>query len=207
MAAAQRPQSRPLALQAPPPLAAAARPPLFPGLPTPLRRPAPLPQAMAGDGTPSGTRERMQRALAGLLYLPHLQAQRDELSLPVAAAPAAGAAKGRPWDRGDLFRRLATFKSGTWFCKPAAIGPVECARRGWTNTGPDMLTCEVGPGVAVCRAQAFCWCNSKSGFAPALCICSGKHGPLHMRHDPRLAPRLPHHLSPSSPPRSFAAPS
>ncbi|KAI7845018.1 hypothetical protein COHA_001384 [Chlorella ohadii] len=105
---------------------------------------------MADDGTPSGTRERMQRALAGLLYLPHLQAQRDEPSLPVAAAPAPGAAKGRPWDRGDLFRRLATFKSGTWFCKPAAIGPVECARRGWTNTGPDMLTCEF------CRAKLSC---------------------------------------------------
>ncbi|PRW56570.1 Nuclear-interacting partner of ALK [Chlorella sorokiniana] len=106
---------------------------------------------MADDGTPSGTRERMQRALAGLLYLPHLQAQRDEASLPVAAAPAPGAAaKGRPWDRGDLFRRLATFKSSTWFCKPVAIGPVECARRGWTNTGPDMLTCEF------CRAKLSC---------------------------------------------------
>lgn len=24
----------------------------------------------------------------------------------------------RPWDRNDLFRRLATFKSMTWFAKP-----------------------------------------------------------------------------------------
>lgn len=24
----------------------------------------------------------------------------------------------RPWDRGDLFRRLATYKSTTWFGKP-----------------------------------------------------------------------------------------
>ena len=24
----------------------------------------------------------------------------------------------RPWDRGDLMRRLATFKSMTWFAKP-----------------------------------------------------------------------------------------
>lgn len=48
------------------------------------------------------------------------------------------------WDRGDLLRRLATYKSSTWFCKPEPIGAVECARRGWINTGVDMLTCEVG---------------------------------------------------------------
>lgn len=150
MAAAQRRQCCALAPPLSPPL-----PPPPPGrrssgpaLPTNTHCPI-LPQAMADDSTPGGTRERMQRALAGLLYLPHLQAQHDEPSLPVAAAPAPAAAKGRPWDRGDLFRRLATFKSSTWFCKPAAIGPVECARRGWTNTGPDMLTCEVRAGVIV----------------------------------------------------------
>ena len=98
-------------------------------------------------------RERIQKALDSLLYLPHLQAQRND-SLPVAAPPpggggpagAAAAGRGRPWDRGDLFRRLATFKSSTWFCKPAVISPVECARRGWTNTAADLLSCEVGGG-------------------------------------------------------------
>ncbi|KAK2984049.1 hypothetical protein RJ640_020424 [Escallonia rubra] len=30
----------------------------------------------------------------------------------------------RPWDRGDLLRRLATFKSMTWFAKPEAIDTV-----------------------------------------------------------------------------------
>jgi hypothetical protein len=52
----------------------------------------------------------------------------------------------RPWDRGDLFRRLQTFRASTWFAKPPAAGPVPCARRGWCNTGPDMLTCEVRSG-------------------------------------------------------------
>jgi hypothetical protein len=92
----------------------------------------------------------MQKALDSLLYLPHLQAQHsDDQRLPVggAAPGAAAAGKGRPWDRGDLFRRLATFRSSTWFCKPAAISPVECARRGWTNTAADLLTCEVRRGV------------------------------------------------------------
>ena len=120
-------------------------------------------------------RERIQKALVSLLYLPHLQAQHND-SLPVAAAPpgsggggAAGAAaggRGRPWDRGDLFRRLATFKSSTWFCKPAVISPVECARRGWTNTAADLLSCEVG-GAGVCAGvcagsgcQPVCMINS-----------------------------------------------
>lgn len=96
------------------------------------------------------SQERIRRALDKLLYLPHLQAQHAEPSLPIAAPASGGgngsggsAARGRPWDRGDLFRRLATFKSGTWFCKPQSISPVECARRGWTNTGPDLLSCEV----------------------------------------------------------------
>jgi hypothetical protein len=108
------------------------------------------------------SRERMQKALDSLLYLPHLQAQHsDEQSLP-AASPGAGssgvAGKGRPWDRGDLFRRLATFRSSTWFCKPAAISPVECARRGWTNAAADLLSCEVGmsKGGEGCCFSAAC---------------------------------------------------
>ncbi|KAI3428218.1 hypothetical protein D9Q98_006598 [Chlorella vulgaris] len=99
------------------------------------------------------SRERMQKALDSLLYLPHLQAQHsDDQRLPVggAAPGAAAAGKGRPWDRGDLFRRLATFRSSTWFCKPVAISPVECARRGWTNTAADLLTCEF------CKAKLSC---------------------------------------------------
>ncbi|CAM6085807.1 unnamed protein product [Calypogeia fissa] len=48
----------------------------------------------------------------------------------------------RPWDRGDLLRRLATFKSMTWFGKPEVAGPVACARRGWINVDVDLLACE-----------------------------------------------------------------
>ncbi|KAK1665518.1 hypothetical protein QYE76_053677 [Lolium multiflorum] len=48
----------------------------------------------------------------------------------------------RPWDRRDLVRRLASFKAMTWFAKPKAVSPVNCARRGWTNIEPDIITCE-----------------------------------------------------------------
>ncbi|KAM0849972.1 hypothetical protein ACQ4PT_053380 [Festuca glaucescens] len=48
----------------------------------------------------------------------------------------------RPWDRRDLVRRLASFKAMTWFAKPKVVSPVNCARRGWTNIEPDIITCE-----------------------------------------------------------------
>ncbi|CAI9113472.1 OLC1v1014082C1 [Oldenlandia corymbosa var. corymbosa] len=48
----------------------------------------------------------------------------------------------KPWDRDDLFRRLATFKSMTWFAKPQAVTAVNCARRGWINVDVDTLSCE-----------------------------------------------------------------
>ncbi|XP_044340462.1 uncharacterized protein [Triticum aestivum] len=48
----------------------------------------------------------------------------------------------RPWDRRDLVRRLSSFKAMTWFAKPKVVSPVNCARRGWTNVEPDIITCE-----------------------------------------------------------------
>ncbi|XP_019189750.1 PREDICTED: uncharacterized protein LOC109184163 isoform X2 [Ipomoea nil] len=48
----------------------------------------------------------------------------------------------RPWDRGDYFRRLATFKSMWWFAKPQVVSAVNCARRGWINVDMDTIACE-----------------------------------------------------------------
>ncbi|KAK4785509.1 hypothetical protein SAY86_002198 [Trapa natans] len=48
----------------------------------------------------------------------------------------------RPWDRGDLIRRLSTFKSMTWFAKPKVVSAVNCARRGWVNVDMDTIACE-----------------------------------------------------------------
>ncbi|XP_016485951.2 uncharacterized protein LOC107806325 [Nicotiana tabacum] len=48
----------------------------------------------------------------------------------------------RPWDRDDLFTRIATFKAMTWFAKPKAISSVNCARRGWINVDMDTIACE-----------------------------------------------------------------
>ena len=102
----------------------------------------------------TNSRERIQRALDSLLYLPHLKAPHEEVSLSAFSATPEGGegARGRVWDRGDLFHRLASFKAATWFCKPEAISPVECARRGWVNTAPDLLTCEVRRRATRCCA-------------------------------------------------------
>ncbi|KAJ8752395.1 hypothetical protein K2173_004031 [Erythroxylum novogranatense] len=48
----------------------------------------------------------------------------------------------RPWDRGDLMRRLSTFKSMSWFAKPKVVSAVNCARRGWINVDMDIIACE-----------------------------------------------------------------
>ncbi|KAK6276602.1 hypothetical protein POUND7_006311 [Theobroma cacao] len=48
----------------------------------------------------------------------------------------------RPWDRGDLVRRLSTFKSMTWFAKPKVVSAVNCARRGWVNVDMDIIAFE-----------------------------------------------------------------
>lgn len=118
--------------------------------------------------TPSRGEARLKQALQGILdtasiandpspqYLdPFTEAKEAAAAAgifsPRATKATVTASKGRPFEQEDLWRRLRTFKSLTWFCKPAAAAPVECARRGWTNTGSDLLTCE--------------WCASKVSFS------------------------------------------
>ncbi|KAG2667288.1 hypothetical protein I3843_15G104500 [Carya illinoinensis] len=59
-----------------------------------------------------------------------------------ASAGMSQAPLCRPWDRGDLMKRLATFKSMTWFAKPKVVSAVNCARRGWVNVDMDIIACE-----------------------------------------------------------------
>ncbi|KAL0415921.1 UNVERIFIED_CONTAM: Nuclear-interacting partner of ALK [Sesamum latifolium] len=62
----------------------------------------------------------------------------SSLSVSATSTPAPAC---RPWDRDDLFRRLSTFKSMTWFAKPQVVSPLECARRGWVNVDMDTIAC------------------------------------------------------------------
>ncbi|KAF9430195.1 hypothetical protein BGZ76_000934, partial [Entomortierella beljakovae] len=54
-----------------------------------------------------------------------------------------------PWSREQFHERLETFKPSTWFDKPNAVNPVECAKRGWINKGNDRLECYGGCGGVV----------------------------------------------------------
>ncbi|XP_014509169.1 uncharacterized protein LOC106768499 [Vigna radiata var. radiata] len=59
-----------------------------------------------------------------------------------AASTALQGPLCRPWDRGDFMRRLATFKSMSWFAKPKVVSAVNCASRGWINVDIDTIACE-----------------------------------------------------------------
>ncbi|CAI0544904.1 unnamed protein product [Linum tenue] len=48
----------------------------------------------------------------------------------------------RPWERGDLLRRLATFKPINWSGKPKVTSSLACAQRGWMNVDADKIVCE-----------------------------------------------------------------
>ncbi|CAA7405406.1 unnamed protein product [Spirodela intermedia] len=48
----------------------------------------------------------------------------------------------RPWERGDLLCRLATFKPSNWSGKPKGAGSLDCARRGWMNVDINKIECE-----------------------------------------------------------------
>ncbi|GMH25624.1 hypothetical protein Nepgr_027467 [Nepenthes gracilis] len=67
---------------------------------------------------------------------------------PSLSISAGGSALGssqpscRPWERGDLLRRLATYKPANWFGKPKAASSLACARRGWVNVDADEIECE-----------------------------------------------------------------
>ncbi|XP_074582481.1 uncharacterized protein LOC141838799 [Curcuma longa] len=61
-----------------------------------------------------------------------------------ACGPAMGTSEPscRPWERGDLLRRLATFKPSNWSAKPKGASSLSCARRGWINVDADVIECE-----------------------------------------------------------------
>ncbi|XP_015933127.1 uncharacterized protein LOC107459408 [Arachis duranensis] len=47
----------------------------------------------------------------------------------------------RPWERGDLLRRLSTFKHAGKM--PKIAGSLACAKRGWVNLDVAKIECEV----------------------------------------------------------------
>ncbi|KAM1238571.1 hypothetical protein ACFX2I_039261 [Malus domestica] len=112
-------------------------------------------------------KKRANPSSALALVEPKSRGDRMEVSRHFSApAVAAHAPLCRPGDRGDLMRRVATFKSMTWFAKPKwsrciiqrfnffgctnnnfadfeqVVSALNCARRGWINVDADILACE-----------------------------------------------------------------
>lgn len=104
-------------------------------------------QGKSGEGGMLREKDRILKALDSIIFMDHLKARNSPsagLVLTPSSTTSGERRLGRPWDRGDLYLRLQTFKPSTWFAKPVKVGAQECARRGWENSGQDELTCEVG---------------------------------------------------------------
>ncbi|KAL2472738.1 IAP-like protein 1 [Forsythia ovata] len=70
----------------------------------------------------------------------------------------------RPWERGDLLKRLSTFKPENWFGKPKAASSLACARRGWVNVDLDKIECE-SCGVNLKFISSTTWTSSEADSA------------------------------------------
>ncbi|KAE8696326.1 IAP-like protein 1 isoform 6 [Hibiscus syriacus] len=66
----------------------------------------------------------------------------------------------RPWERGDLLRRLATFKPMNWLGKPKVASSLGCAKRGWINIDVDKIECETC-GTSLHFASSPSWTPSE----------------------------------------------
>ncbi|XP_047969564.1 uncharacterized protein LOC125213202 isoform X2 [Salvia hispanica] len=70
----------------------------------------------------------------------------------------------RPWERGDLLRRLSTFKPENWFGKPKAASSLACARKGWVNVDVDKVECE-SCGAILKFVSSATWTSSEADGA------------------------------------------
>ncbi|KAL8230769.1 hypothetical protein R6Q57_000547 [Mikania cordata] len=89
-----------------------------------------------------GSRKRSY-TMTTKLDLVELKSKRSMIGeLQNASGGAVQSPMCRPWDRDDLLKRLATFKSMTWFAKPEVVSSLNCARTGWVNVDTDNIACE-----------------------------------------------------------------
>lgn len=118
----------------PPASAAALAPAILPALPGAPAVASPF--SMSSGGLFSATKQPPQSAGPATLSLTQLEAQ---LATSDREAPPC-----RPYEVADFLARVGTFRAGaSWFDKPFAVSPPECARFGWTLDGLDLLTCRV----------------------------------------------------------------
>lgn len=99
----------------------------------------------APKSTPNSSRGKKRPNPSSDLALANSRKRVDALERSWRSMAPAGKSPApvcRPWDREDLMKRLATFKSMTWFAKPKVVSAVNCAMRGWVNIDVDIIACE-----------------------------------------------------------------
>ncbi|XWS18673.1 hypothetical protein CRYUN_Cryun32bG0064900 [Craigia yunnanensis] len=99
----------------------------------------------------------------------------------------------RPWERGYLLRRLATFKPMNWFGKPKVASSLACAQRGWINIDFDKIACETC-GAHLHFASSPSWAASE-GYKDR---CDGL---LHFQSLPVIAASAMEHIQVSRGPQ------
>ncbi|KAK4254577.1 hypothetical protein QN277_009939 [Acacia crassicarpa] len=82
----------------------------------------------------------------------------------------------RPWERGDLLRRLATFNPLNWLGKPKIISSLSCAQKGWMNVGIDKIECE-SCGASLSFTSSSSWTSEEAQNA-----CESFFGQLDSGH-------------------------
>ncbi|KAJ4713321.1 Zinc finger, C3HC-like [Melia azedarach] len=102
----------------------------------------PSSSSCSGVESRRGTKRPNSESILALVEPKGIANVTDKYQHSSASAESSEAPLCKPWDRGDLMRRLATFKSMTWFAKPKAVSAVNCARRGWVNVDTDTIACE-----------------------------------------------------------------
>lgn len=106
--------------------------------------PKSLPNSSSSSGAQLSRGRKRPNTSSALALMEPKTKQHSSASAGTSETPVC-----RPWDRGDLMKRLATFKSMTWFAKPKVVSAVNCARRGWVNVDVDIIACEA------CGARLF----------------------------------------------------
>ncbi|XP_019432684.1 PREDICTED: uncharacterized protein LOC109339664 isoform X1 [Lupinus angustifolius] len=90
------------------------------------------------------------------------QPPRNSLSTS-AGGSAFGSSRSscRPWERGDLLKRLAAFIPLNWLRKPQVIGSLACAQKGWINIGVDKIACE-SCGACLSFTSSSSWTSAEA---------------------------------------------
>ena len=122
------------------------------------------------------------------------------------SAPSSTADLCRPLDQQSYATRVGTYRLAWWFAKPQRLNPLECARYGWCNTGPDLLHCkscrkmvyfQIADGLSAESVANIIekHCDSLVSAHEDTCAWKGNPSPLSFANLPNSNAELRHYIS------------